>query len=88
MIIQCCDKTNQNGIFKNSKVSITYFILKNDRGVRFDIEGKKDHSYFTELSSFEEIRLIKRELQNPLWNTGLTNERLEFVIDLPNFNYP
>ena len=59
---ECCDTINQNGVFKNQEASIAYFILENDRGVRFEIEGKKGNGYFTEPSSFEEMRLIKQEL--------------------------
>jgi hypothetical protein len=78
LICKKCNPLDNEGLYENDKISLIYRVLKNNRGIEFEIMGYPGGPIFGSGSQQEEAK-IKSELQ---YSLGHQFKGMEFVIKL------
>lgn len=83
LLCKKCNPLDSNGFYDSHEIHLIYRVLKNNRGIEFEITGLRGSGglFFGGRSTEQEEAKIKRELQDSL---GHQFQGMEFVIKLGN----
>jgi hypothetical protein len=65
LVCKKCNPVDNEGLYENDEISLVYRVLKNNKGMEFEITGDLEEGFFGG-SSLEEMTQIKEELQSSL----------------------
>ena len=80
LICKKCTPLDNEGLYKNDEISLTYRVLEKNKRIEFEITGDVEEEFFGR-SSLEEMTDIKKELQSSL---RYQLQGMELVIKLEN----